>query len=61
MKRRNSKKIQVGNVFIGGNSPISVQSMTNTDTLNTEATINQIKALEGAGCEIIRGTAPSVE
>lgn len=61
MERRNTKKIQVGNAFIGGDSPISVQSMTNTDTLNTEATINQIKELEGAGCEIIRVTAPSVE
>lgn len=52
--RRQTKQINVGGVPIGGLSPISVQSMTNTDTRDTEATISQIHRLEKAGCEIIR-------
>ncbi|WP_163340028.1 flavodoxin-dependent (E)-4-hydroxy-3-methylbut-2-enyl-diphosphate synthase [Desulfopila sp. IMCC35008] len=52
--RRQTKQINVGSVPIGGMSPISVQSMTNTDTKDTEATISQIHRLEKAGCEIIR-------
>ena len=52
--RRKTRTIHVGGVAIGGDSPISVQSMTNTDTRDTEATIAQIKRLEEAGCEIIR-------
>ena len=44
----------VGEVAIGGGAPIAVQSMTNTDTRDVEATVGQIKGLEGAGCEIIR-------
>ena len=52
--RRKTRTIQLGNLQIGGNSPISVQSMTNTDTRDTRATIEQIKRLEKAGCEIIR-------
>lgn len=52
--RRQTKQINVGGVSIGGMSPISVQSMTNTDTKDTEATISQIHRLEKAGCEIIR-------
>lgn len=52
--RRNSKIIQIGNVKIGGNNPVSVQSMCNTDTRDIDATVNQIKELEDAGCEIIR-------
>lgn len=53
-KRRETKKIRVGDVWIGGDSPITVQSMTNTDTRDTTATIEQIKRLEEAGCEIVR-------
>jgi len=52
--RRNTRTITIGNVAVGGNSPISVQSMTNTDTRDTEKTIEQILRLEEAGCEIIR-------
>jgi (E)-4-hydroxy-3-methylbut-2-enyl-diphosphate synthase len=52
--RRQTKKIEVGGVPVGGNSPIAVQSMTNTDTRNVEATVAQIHALQEAGCEIIR-------
>ena len=52
--RRKSKQIQIGNVTVGGNAPVSVQSMTNTDTRDVEKTVTQIKELEDAGCEIIR-------
>lgn len=52
--RRQTRKIQLGNVAIGGDSRISVQSMTNTDTRDTEKTIDQIRRLQKAGCEIIR-------
>ncbi len=54
IKRRESKQIQIGNIKIGGNAPISVQSMCNTDTRDVEKTVSQIKMLEEAGCELIR-------
>lgn len=54
IKRRISKQIQIGDVKIGGDAPISVQSMCNTDTRDVSATVNQIKELQGAGCELIR-------
>jgi len=54
INRKVTKKIRVGDTFIGGDSPISVQSMTNTDTRDIKATIDQIKRLEEAGCEIVR-------
>ena len=54
MNRRNTKKIRVGSVEIGGGSPISVQSMTNTDTRDVKATIQQDLELEKAGCDIVR-------
>jgi (E)-4-hydroxy-3-methylbut-2-enyl-diphosphate synthase len=53
-QRRKSIKIKVGQVEIGGDAPISVQSMTNTDTRNVEATVSQILELEKAGCELVR-------
>ncbi|MBO4555741.1 MAG: flavodoxin-dependent (E)-4-hydroxy-3-methylbut-2-enyl-diphosphate synthase, partial [Elusimicrobiales bacterium] len=49
-----TRKVRVGQYTIGGDSPISVQSMCNTDTRDVEATVNQIHRLEQAGCEIIR-------
>ena len=52
--RRKSKEISIGNIKIGGNNPISVQSMCNTDTRDIEATSQQIKELADAGCEIVR-------
>lgn len=52
--KRNSRVIKLGNVLIGGDNPIIVQSMTNTDTRDVEATVRQIKMLEAAGCEVIR-------
>ncbi|WP_423055325.1 flavodoxin-dependent (E)-4-hydroxy-3-methylbut-2-enyl-diphosphate synthase [Zhaonella formicivorans] len=54
MKRRISNTIHVGKVAIGGKAPISVQSMTNTDTRDVAATVQQIHRLEKAGCEIVR-------
>jgi len=54
IKRRQSKELNLGGVRLGGDAPVIVQSMTSTDTRNVEATVGQIKALEGAGCEIVR-------
>ena len=54
MKRKKTRVVEVGNVKIGGNSPITIQSMCNTKTKDAEKTIKQIKELEKAGCEIIR-------
>ena len=53
-KRRKARVIQVGSVKIGGNEPIVVQSMANTDTRDIEATVRQIHELQEAGCEIVR-------
>ena len=61
MNRRNSRKIKIGDIYIGGDSPITVQSMTNTDTRNVKATIEQIRGLESAGCDIIRCAVPDME
>lgn len=54
IKRRNSKIISIGNVKIGGDSPISVQSMCNTDTRDVDATLHQINEMADRGCEIVR-------
>ena len=54
-------KIQIGNVTIGDNEKIAVQSMTNTDTKDIKSTVNQIKRLEEAGCDIVRCTVPDME
>ena len=59
--RRNSKPIQIGGVTVGGDAPIVVQSMTNTDTRNIRATINQIKELEDCDCELARLAVPDME
>ena len=59
-ERRKTRKIKIGNIFIGGDAPISVQSMTNTDTRDAEATIAQIKKLEDAGCDIVRVAVPDM-
>lgn len=59
-RRKKTKLIYVGGVPVGGNSPISVQSMTKTDTRDALATVQQIKALEHAGCEIIRVAVPDM-
>ncbi|WP_053957398.1 flavodoxin-dependent (E)-4-hydroxy-3-methylbut-2-enyl-diphosphate synthase [Inediibacterium massiliense] len=54
INRKKTKKVNCGNIEIGGEAPISIQSMTNTDTRDIKKTIDQIKRLEEAGCEIIR-------
>ncbi|HEY0721364.1 MAG TPA: flavodoxin-dependent (E)-4-hydroxy-3-methylbut-2-enyl-diphosphate synthase [Gammaproteobacteria bacterium] len=59
--RRKSRKIMVGNVAVGGDAPISVQSMTNTETCDVAATVAQIRALEMAGADIVRVSVPSME
>ncbi len=60
-KRRVTKPIMVGDVKVGGDAPITVQSMTKTDTRDVKATVTQIKQLEEAGCEIIRCAVPDME
>ncbi|MBI5556122.1 MAG: flavodoxin-dependent (E)-4-hydroxy-3-methylbut-2-enyl-diphosphate synthase [Deltaproteobacteria bacterium] len=61
IERKPTKQIRVGNVAIGGDAPIAVQSMTNTDTRDVSATVAQILRLESAGCEIIRVAVPDPE
>jgi (E)-4-hydroxy-3-methylbut-2-enyl-diphosphate synthase len=58
IERRRSRKIRVGNVEVGGDAPISVQSMTNTPTADAAATIDQIRRLEEAGADIVRVSCP---
>lgn len=60
IKRKNTRQISIGNVKIGGGAPISVQSMTNTKTTDTKATVSQIKALQEAGCDIVRIAVPDM-
>ena len=59
-KRNLTKKIMVGNVAVGGDAPVTVQSMCNTKTHDVEATVKQIKQLQAAGCEIIRLAIPDM-
>ncbi|MDE2074330.1 MAG: flavodoxin-dependent (E)-4-hydroxy-3-methylbut-2-enyl-diphosphate synthase, partial [Alphaproteobacteria bacterium] len=59
--RRKSRQIHVGPVAVGGDAPISVQSMTNTITADARATINQVRALEEAGADIVRVSCPDEE
>ena len=61
MTRKLTKQIHIGSVPIGGGAPVSVQSMTNTDTRDVAATVDQIHGLEEAGCEIIRVAVPDEE
>ncbi len=61
IKRKNTRRIMVGNVKVGGAAPVAVQSMTNTFTHDIAATISQIKRLEKAGCEIARVAVPDQE
>lgn len=60
-KRRTSKKIYVGSVPIGGDAPVIIQSMTTTDTRDALSTINQIKSLTEAGCDVVRVAVPDKE
>ncbi|MBK5095715.1 MAG: flavodoxin-dependent (E)-4-hydroxy-3-methylbut-2-enyl-diphosphate synthase, partial [Deltaproteobacteria bacterium] len=56
--RRKTRRIRVGNVPVGGGAPVSVQSMTKTDTRNVRATVAQIRSLAREGCEIVRVAVP---
>lgn len=59
--RKQTRVVEIGNVKIGGGNPVAVQSMTNTKTENVEDTVEQILALEKAGCDIVRCTVPTQE
>ena len=61
ISRRKSRQIKVGNVLVGGDAPISVQSMTNTLTTDVKGTVKQIKDLEDAGADIVRVSCPDEE
>ena len=61
LQRRKSRKVKVGKLHIGGDAPITVQSMTTTDTTDAKATIEQIHGLEEVGCDIVRVSAPTIE
>ena len=61
IKRRQSRKIWVGSVPVGGDAPIAVQSMTNTDTNDVAATVAQIRRLEDAGADIVRVSVPDMD
>ncbi|MBW2942590.1 flavodoxin-dependent (E)-4-hydroxy-3-methylbut-2-enyl-diphosphate synthase [Zhongshania aquimaris] len=61
IKRRVSRQIHIGNVAVGGDAPISVQSMTNTETCDVAATVAQIRRLEAACADIVRVSVPSME
>lgn len=61
MYREHTKVVQIGNKKIGGGNPIMIQSMTNTRTEDVKATVEQIKRLEAAGCDIVRATVPTME
>lgn len=59
--RRKSRQVMVGNVPVGGDAPIAVQSMTNTETCDVDATVAQIQAIAAAGADIVRVSVPSME
>jgi (E)-4-hydroxy-3-methylbut-2-enyl-diphosphate synthase len=61
ISRRVSRQIHVGNVAVGGDAPISVQSMTNTDTCNVAATVAQVRAIADAGADIVRISVPTMD
>src|SRR5690606_34564577 len=59
-QRRKTREVSIGEIPLGGNNPIRIQSMTTTDTMDTEATIAQSIRMIEAGCEYVRITAPSM-
>ena len=61
IRRRPTRQIMVGDVPVGGDAPIAVQSMTNTETTDVAATVAQVRALEDAGADIVRVSTPSME
>lgn len=61
IRRRKTRQIMVGNVAVGGDAPISVQSMTNTETTDVQATVNQVNQIQQAGADIVRVSVPTME
>ena len=61
IKRRPTRKIRVGSVYVGGDAPISIQSMTNTETCDVAATVAQIQRCADAGADIMRVSVPTME
>ena len=61
IKRRKTRQIQIGSVAVGGDAPISVQSMTNTETCDVDATVAQVNAIAEAGADIVRVSVPSMD
>ncbi|AVQ39347.1 4-hydroxy-3-methylbut-2-en-1-yl diphosphate synthase [Clostridium botulinum] len=61
MMRKPTRKVKVGSIYVGGDSPIYIQSMTNTDTRDVKSTLNQINKLDKIGCDIIRCAVPDME
>lgn len=61
IKRRKTRVVKIGNILIGGDNPIAIQSMCNTKTSDVDATVKQILELEAAGCEIIRVAVPDMK
>lgn len=61
IKRRKSRQIMIGDVPVGGDAPISIQSMTNTETTDVAATVDQIQRVQNAGADIVRVSVPSME
>ena len=61
INRRKTRQIKVGNVLIGGDAPISVQTMTNTETTDVEATLAQIQRMQSAGVDIVRVSVPTMD
>lgn len=59
--RKKTRTVKVGNVMVGGDAPVSIQSMTNTDTRDIDATVRQIGELEQTGCDIVRFAIPDLE
>jgi (E)-4-hydroxy-3-methylbut-2-enyl-diphosphate synthase len=60
LRIKETRKIKIGNIYIGGDSKVAVQSMTSTDTRDVEATVNQILQLEKVGCDIVRCAVPDM-
>ena len=61
IKRRHSRQIRVGSLSIGGDAPIAVQSMTNTETCDVQATVRQIEAIVDAGVDLVRVSVPTMD
>jgi (E)-4-hydroxy-3-methylbut-2-enyl-diphosphate synthase len=61
MKRRETSQVKVGNILVGGDAPISVQSMLNRPAGDIKGSVAQAKELENVGCDIIRAAVPTVE